>query len=229
MNDLENFVGGQEPASNQQPGAQDPAPEANQTPSNDPAPDTGDGNNNNVIRQMREEIAKNKTKANELNTMLERVAKSAGMSVEEYMKQLDDNELKAKADQNKITPELQRQLDEQSNRLKYFEEAQQKAIFNRNMNELISSQNITEDEAADFLRAVSQKGIDVVQSPLTHKELYFAINGENIIKNIKETVRQEVLAEMQERKTKIPGTNPGGTSDGSKGGLEDFIADFTKK
>lgn len=227
-NDLDNLVAGNVP---EQEVVQDTPEVENQN-------QTGEGGNtpnhqsqdNSVIRSMREAISQKDQMIKEANERLEKVAKANGMTVDEYLKKLDEEDLNERAKKSSISPELQRQLDEQNRRLSMYEEERTRARFNRNVDQLMKEHNLSEEETTEFLRGLSKRGIDPINTDLTHSELYFAVNGPNIINGLKEQIRQEVIQEMNQKGSRAPLQNPGGTAgDETKGNLDDLLSDMFGK
>ena len=236
MNDLDKLLGGMaaDPTGTQPP-VTDPADPVNPVdpvtpdPASDPAGDPSPNQDNQTIRQMREEIARNKQEAAQANKLMEKIAKSNNMSVEEYIKKLEEDEVVEKAKVNNISPEIQKIIDNQNAQIAAIQKDKERALFNKNMNELIATQKINEEQAAEFLRNANERGVDVINSPLTHSELYMALNGKTIIENLRNDIRQEVLAEIQNQGSLAPTPGTGGTPPATGGSLEDFLKDYKEK
>lgn len=235
MNDLDKLLEGMEAAPAGNPPVTDPADPVNPVdpvtpdPASDPAGDPSPNQDNQTIRQMREEIARNKQEAAQANKLMEKIAKSNNMSVEEYIKKLEEDEVVEKAKVNNISPEIQKIIDNQNAQIEAIQKDKERALFNKNMNELIATQKINEEQAADFLRTANERGVDVINSPLTHSELYMALNGKTIIENLRNDIRQEVLAEIQNQGSLAPTPGTGGTPPATGGSLEDFLKDYKEK
>lgn len=236
MNDLDKLLGDMaaDPTGTPPP-VTDPADPVNPVEPETPDPASGQEGDpspeqdNHTIRQMREEIARNKQEATQAKKLMEKIAKANNMTVEDYIKKLEEDETVEKAKVNNVSPEIQRIIDNQNAQIAAIQKDKERATFNRNMNELIATQKINEEQAADFLRDANERGIDVINSPLSHSELYMALNGKNIIENLRKDIRQEVLAEIQNQGSLAPTPGTGGTPQATGGGLEDFLRDYKEK
>lgn len=183
--------------------------------------------NNNTIRQMREAIAESNNQRQAIKGQLEAVAKHLGMTVEEFLKQKEEEEVASKAKTNGITPEIQAKMDQYDNYFKAQEEEKVRTRFNTNIGQLMNDFNLTEDVASEFLRDAGAKGIDVLNSPLTHSQLYFALNRDTIMETEREKIRQEVLADIKNRGSGAPAPGISGTpSTGEKKTLDDLLSEF---
>lgn len=179
---------------------------------------------NSTIRQMRETIA---NKDREYKTQMETLAQHLGMSVEDFLASKAKEDLAKKATENNISPELQQKLDYYDQRFKQEEEDRLRARFNSGLQEMMETYNLTQEQAAEFLRGAQARGIDVVNSPLSQSEIYLSLNRENILTSEREKIRQEILAEMQASGSTAPvGSVPGTTTSGTGKGFDDLFNDL---
>ena len=87
--------------------------------------------------------------------------------------------------------------------------------------------NLTEDVASNFLRDAGAKGIDVLNSPLTHSQLYFALNRDTIMETEREKIKQEILEDIKNGGSGAPAPGINGTpGTGEKKTLEDLLSEF---
>lgn len=190
-------------------------------------PENANPENNNTIRQMREAIAESNKQRQAITGQLEAVAKHLGMTVEEFLKQKEEEEIANKAKTNGLSPEIQSKLDQYDNYFKAQEEEKIRTRFNTNIGQLMNDFNLTEDVAADFLRDAGAKGIDVLNTPLTHSQLYFALNRDTIMETEREKIKQEVLADIKNSGSGAPAPGINGTpSTGEKKTLDDLLSEL---
>lgn len=205
-------------------GQPDPTNQGTPEPAN---PVDSNPENNNTIRQMREAIAESNNQRQAVKGQLEAVAKHLGMSVEEFLKQKEEEEIANKAKTNGLSPEIQSKLDQYDNYFKAQEEEKIRTRFNTNIGQLMNDFNLTEDVASDFLRDAGAKGIDVLNSPLTHSQLYFALNRDTIMETEREKIKQEVLADIKSGGSGAPAPGINGTpSTGEKKTLDDLLSEL---
>ena len=205
-------------------GQPDPTNQGTPEPANPVEPNP---ENNNTIRQMREAIAESNKQRQATTWQLEAVAKHLGMSVEEFLKQKEEEEIANKAKTNGLSPEIQTKLDQYDNYFKAQEEEKIRTRFNTNIGQLMNDFNLTEDVASDFLRDAGAKGIDVLNSPLTHSQLYFALNRDTIMETEREKIKQEVLADIKNSGSGAPAPGINGTpSTGEKKTLDDLLSEL---
>ena len=213
-------------------GTENPTP--SETPTNPEGTDTQQPDtatqsdtNNSAIRQMREAIEGKNRENSELKAQIEAIAQHLGVTPEEFLKQKEEESLKEKAQKNQTTPEVQKKLDEYDKYFAQQREAESRKIFNTNLSELMTNQNLTEAQAGEFLKDLTSKGIDVLNTPISHLDLYYAFNRENIMASEREKIRQEVLAEIQNSGTTAAAPGVQGTNtNGVEKGLDDFLNDF---
>lgn len=205
-------------------GQPDPANQGTPEPANPAEPNP---ENNNTIRQMREAIAESNNQRQAIKGQLEAVAKHLGMTVEEFLKQKEEEEIANKAKTNGITPEIQAKMDQYDNYFKAQEEEKVRARFNTNIGQLMTDFNLTEEVASNFLRDAGAKGIDVLNSPLTHSQLYFALNRDTIMETEREKIKQEILEDIKNGGSGAPAPGISGTpSTGEKKTLDDLLSEF---
>lgn len=222
------FPGAQEKPTEQPTTGQE---QVNPTPDTNPETTQPDPSNteNNTIRTMREELANRSKESNTLKSQIEAISKHLGMTPEEFISQKEKESQEEAAKKLGISPELQAKISAQEKAIREMQEEKVRGRFESNMNALMTSQNLTEKQAGDFLRDANQRGFDVINSNISHTDLYFALNRESILATEREKMRQEILTDIQANGSSAPSPALAGQSPNeNKGTLEDFINDYSK-
>lgn len=174
---------------------------------NDPKPE------NKTIREMREAIRQKDAEAKSVKEALNRIAKANGFdSHEEYLEHLDAEEIKKKAEMNKVSPELQRELDQLKQQQQAYEAEKQKNAFVTRLMTFQNATKLTNEQVLDFADKVQELGINLTTTTIPFDALYKLTNMDSIIEETKKATRAEVMAEI-ERANKGP-KNPRTTGAG---------------
>lgn len=210
--------------------AGDPAPAANPTgtppaanPDTPPAAGTGDTPpagepndpkpENKTIREMREAIRQKDAEAKSTKETLDRIAKANGFDThEKYLEHLDAEETKKKAETNKVSPELQKELDQLKQQQQAYQAEKEKNAFITRLVAFQNSTKLTNEQVLDFADKVNEFGINLTNTTIPFEVLYKVANMDAIIEDTKKATRAEVMAEI-ERANKGP-KNPRTTGAG---------------
>lgn len=219
QNEIADLLGGLGGKPNEPAG--DPAPADNPTdtppaanPDTPPAAGTGDtppaGESsdpkpeNKTIREMREAIRQKDAEAKSARETLDRIAKANGFdSHEKYLEYLDAEEIKKKAETNKVSPELQRELDQLKRQQQAYEAEKEKNAFVTRLMTFQNSTKLTNEQVLDFADKVQELGINLTNTTIPFDMLYKLTNMDSIIEETKKATRAEVMAEI-ERANKGP-------------------------
>lgn len=186
--------------------------------------------NNSVIKNLRTNYREAKNKADEMSKTLERIAKLNNMTVDEYLAKLNEQDLNNQAKTNNISPELQKRLNEQEQKLQQFEEDRVKNRFLTNIETLQSNNELSRAQVEAFIDQTRQIGVDLLNTPIDFNSLYFALNRDSILEAEREKVRQQVLAEIDNNNNRAP-KNTRGAGDGNqkiKGTIDDALNELFK-
>lgn len=196
---------------------------------NDPKPE------NSTIREMREAIRQKDAEAKSTKETLNRIAKANGFdSYEKYLEHLDAEEVKKKAEANKVSPELQKELDQLKQQQQAYEAEKQKNAFVTRLMTFQNTTKLTNEQVLDFADKVQELGINLTNTTIPFDALYKLTNMDSIIEETKKATRAEVMAEI-ERANKGPKnprtTGAGGAPEKSDMNalLAEIEASFNKK
>lgn len=206
----------------------DPAPEADPQPDPeaDPEADPGadDDKDSTVIKGMRASYRTEKTRADINAALIEKAAKNANLTVEEYTAKLEEDADKAEAEAKGVSPEVAKQLREQDTKIKQMEESQKRENFLKNIGALEKVQTLSGDQLKSFVTDAGAAGFDLGNPNVSFEAIYFALNHDSFEKTTREDERQKVYAEIELQKKQSPANSRTGVSgDVGKGNLDDFL------
>lgn len=188
----------------------------------DPGADTP--NDSTVIKNMRASYRTEKQKADAMSAIVSKAAAAAGLTVEAYTAKLEADAIAAEAKDRGLNPDIVKQLKEQEAIINKMQESQKRDIFIKNIGVLETKQGLDETQLKDFVTQAGEAGFDLGNPNTSFEAIYFALNHESFEKTTREDERQKVYAEIEAQKNKAPGTiKTGGSGDGGKGNLNDFL------
>lgn len=178
-----------EPVTPQEPTTQQPTqPE---TPPQQPE--------NSGIKQLRQQYDTTKQELEQNKQLLERIAASQGISVEQLADKLQADEDKRKATANNIPVEFQQRMREQEEQIRQLQMQNIRANYDSRAAQLRSSYNLTDAQMIEFAEKAKGLGFNVFTPNLDLTTLYRAINYDTISVNLENEIRQKVLAELQNK------------------------------
>ena len=144
--------------------------------------------------------------------------------MEQLQNQADEKNAKEKG----ISPEIQKQLREQEEKVRSLQEERNREIFDRKFDELVKEFPMDTTQAQEFIQAAIERGFDLGQRDLDFRDVYFALNRESVLKEIRKRTEQEVLARIEKQRKDSPDTTKRkGQSDGTKkGSLDDALGEI---
>lgn len=156
----------------------------------------------NPVRQLRAQYDAQKKQLEERTALLQRIAQSRGLSsVEDLVAKLQEDDDKAKANSRNIPIEIQQQLREQEEKIKSLEMQNLKANYQSREAQLRAQFNLSEQQMYDFARQAESAGFNVFTPNLDLSILYKAMNYNSLEQDLRNQIRQEVLAELQGKNT----------------------------
>ena len=203
----------------------EPTPSEEEIPPEDPKPPEEDSS---VIRNLRKQYRESSTKVKQYEDMIKRVAEQQGIDPEQLMEQLQNQADEKNAKEKGISPEIQKQLREQEEKVRSLQEERNREIFDRKFDELVKEFPMDTTQAQEFIQAAIERGFDLGQRDLDFRDVYFALNRESVLKEIRKRTEQEVLARIEKQRKDSPDTTKRkGQSDGTKkGSLDDALGEI---
>ncbi len=131
------------------------------------------------------------------NTQYERALKKAaeveGISVEEYLKKIDEGATTKRAEQMQTSPEILRRLEEAESKLAEQEQSKVQMHLAMEFQKLQQTLSVSDDELAAFTEKLASKGFNFMDPSADYTALYRGLNYEKLV----EKERQEWLARSQ--------------------------------
>lgn len=191
---------------------------------------TTEPNRENPTRQLRAQYDAQKKQLEERTALLQRIAQSRGLSsVEDLVAKLQEDEDKAKANSRNIPIEIQQQLRVQEEKIKELEMQNLRSNYQSREAQLRAQFNLSEQQMYDFARKAEGAGFNVFTPNLDLNVLYKAMNYDSLEQDLRNQIRQEVLAELQGNNTNTirqgTSTTPSTSSDLS---VEEFYSKLFK-
>lgn len=189
----------------------------------------------NNMRQLRQQYEDVKKRSSESDALLKRIADSMGITVDKLSEKIQSEEDKKAAASKNIPTEVQQQLRQQEEKIRNLELANMKADYMNRSQKLANMYNLSENQMVDFARQAEQLGFNVFTPGLDMVTLYRAINYQTVEANLRNQIRQEVLAELQkgqqantvQSNTNIPSNKSDGI-DNSKDFMKQLFANLPK-
>lgn len=192
-----------------------PAPEQTQT--------TQEQNtqSENPVRQLRQQYDK-------ASALLKRIAESKGLTVDELANSLQDEEDKKQAQSLNIPLEVQQRMRTQEEKIKNLEMQNLKNDFDNRANRLKAEFQLNENQIIDFAESAKKAGFNIFTPGMDLITLYRVMNYDTLSTNLRNSIRQEVLTELQNGNANvinnIPGTQQPSVSSGNDINANEFMA-----
>lgn len=154
---------------------------------------------NSGIRQLRQQYDTTKQELEQNRQLLERIAASQGISVEQLADKLQADEDKRKATANNIPVEFQQRMREQEEQIRQLQMQNIRANYDSRAAQLRSSYSLNDAQMIEFAEKAKGLGFNVFTPNLDLITLYRAINYDTISVNLENEIRQKVLAELQNK------------------------------
>lgn len=152
----------------------------------------------NPVRQLRAQYDAQKKQLEERTNLLERIAKTRGLSsIDDLVNKLQEEEDKARATSRNIPIEVQQQIRQQEEKIKALEIQNLKANYQARELQLRNQFNLSEQQMFEFAKQAESLGFNVFTPDLNLSTLYKAINYDKLEQDLRSKIRQEVLTELQ--------------------------------
>lgn len=178
-----------------------------------------------TIRDMRNRYSEASKSLKETNAILEKAAKLAGMTVDEYKEKLDEDLAKQEAERTGMTPEQLKAIKDKDDRIAALEEEQRQTNFIRNLTNVKNANSLDEPSLRTFVADATKAGFDLTNPNLNPDLVYKALNFNSLVDKVREETRQAVLAEIEKQGNAGPGvvqTN-GGNGGKTKTNLDEAL------
>jgi hypothetical protein len=187
----------------------------------------------NPMRQLRNNYKQVKAEKKTYEDAISKLAKQQGVSPDDLISKLQEESDEKEAKSKGISPEIQKQMREDQERIKNLEEENNRGQFVRKLSELQGDTKLDRTGLEQFIKDASARGFDLMtDANVNFSDLYFAMNRDQIINQRVEQERQKWLANQEKRKKKNPGNSEiggsGNTNSGKKGDLNSALDEVAK-
>lgn len=155
----------------------------------------------NGMKQLRNQYDTVKREHEQDRQLLQRVADSMGIPIEQLAEKMQAEEDKKKATANNVPVEIQRQIREQQEQIRRLEMENLRANYDSRAAKLRAEYNLNDVQMIEFAEKAKNAGFNVFTPGLDLNMLYRSMNYDSIISNLREQIRQEVLTELQGKPT----------------------------
>ena len=116
-------------------------------------------------------------------------------SIDAYLQAQQQAEVQNKAQQQGISPELEKRLRALEAENQRYRENERMSSLNQQVGNLVQKYGITQDQWQNFAQQVASKGINVLDSNVSLETLYVQFNMDSIINQRIEAEKQKWIAE----------------------------------
>lgn len=187
-------------------------PETGKTTETDPstnqqsAQETGTEKSN-PMHDLRQRYSSTKKEADNYKDLLQRIADSKGLSIDQLRDQIQADEDRKKAEKLGVTPEVQRTLREQEAKIEALERRYKEENFNNRLADFRRNYNLTDKQLKDFALQARNAGIDILSPGVDMTVVYRSLNYDSLITGERDSIRQQILQEMATQKQQSPSVN----------------------
>ena len=161
----------------------------------------------NPMHELRQQYSSKKKEAEDLKSLVQRIADAKGLSIEQLRDQIQADEDRKKAEKLGVTPEVQRTLREQQDKIDALERRYREENFNNRLAEFRRNYNLTDKQLREFAMQARNAGIDILNPGVDMTVVYRSLNYNNLMNTERESIRQQILQEMASQKQQSPSVN----------------------
>lgn len=161
----------------------------------------------NPMHDLRQRYSSTKKEADDYKSLLQRIADGKGLSIEQLRDQIQLDEDRKKAEKLGVTPEVQRTLREQQDKIEALERRYREENFNNRLANFRRNYNLTDKQLRDFATQARDAGIDILNPGVDMTVVYRSLNYNRLIDTERESIRQQILQEMSSQKQQSPSVN----------------------
>lgn len=161
----------------------------------------------NPMHDLRQRYSSTKKEADDYKALLQRIADGKGLSIEQLKDQIQMDEDRKKAEKLGVTPEVQRTLREQQDKIDALERRYREENFNNRLADFRRNYNLTDKQLREFATQARNAGIDILNPGVDMTVVYRSLNYNNLMNTERESMRQQILQEMASQKQQSPSVN----------------------
>lgn len=177
-------------------------PQEELVPSTNPNPKNPDAlpkpDDQNPMKQLRGQYEQTKSEKERMEKIVQSIAKQRNMKVEDLEKVLKDEEDKTIATQKNIPVEVQQQLRQHEEYIKQLQMDNLRKDFDIRQQGLMKEYpKLTQEDLLLFAEDAKKLGINIVTPGIDLVAVYRAVNYPKIQEDLKQTMKNDILAELQ--------------------------------
>lgn len=177
-------------------------PQEELVPSTNPNPKNPDAlpkpDDQNPMKQLRGQYEQTKSEKERMEKIVQSIAKQRNMNVEDLEKVLKDEEDKTIATQKNIPVEVQQQLRQHEEYIKQLQMDNLRKDFDIRQQGLMKEYpKLTQEDLLLFAEDAKKLGINIVTPGIDLVAVYRAVNYPKIQEDLKQTMKNDILAELQ--------------------------------
>lgn len=174
----------------------------------------------NPMHDLRQRYSSTRKEADGYKDLLQRIADAKGLSIDQLRDQIQADEDRKKAEKLGVTPEVQRTLREQQDKIDALERRYREENFNNRLADFRRNYNLTDKQLKDFALQARNAGIDILNPGVDMTVVYRSLNYNNLMNIERESIRQQILQDMATQKQQSPSVNTVKTTSDQNTGKE---------
>lgn len=161
----------------------------------------------NPMHDLRQRYSSTRKEADGYKDLLQRIADAKGLSIDQLRDQIQADEDRKKAEKLGVTPEVQRTLREQQDKIDALERRYREENFNNRLADFRRNYNLTDKQLREFALQARNAGIDILNPGVDMTVVYRSLNYNNLMNAEREAMRQQILQDMAAQKQQSPSVN----------------------
>lgn len=163
-----------------------------------------DPENTSPMRQLRNQYRDTKNERDKYANTLEKLAKAQGKNVDELMEEIENETDERLAKENNISPELQKKMRQQEERLNEVEEERKRTQFVNRIQDLQTRHPMDNTKTKEFVQKAYENGFDIMNENVDMDSVYRAVYHDEILQQEIEKERQRLHDQVEKQKQQSP-------------------------
>lgn len=180
----------------------------------------------NPMHDLRQRYSSTKKEADGYRDLLQRIADAKGLSIDQLKDQIQMDEDRKKAEKLGVTPEVQRTLREQQDKIDALERRYREENFNNRLADFRRNYSLTDKQLKDFALQARNAGIDILNPGVDMTVVYRSLNYDKLMNTERESIRQQILQDMAAQKQQSPSVNTVKTETNKTGSEYDGMSEL---
>lgn len=174
----------------------------------DPEKEVHEDEKPNPMRELRNNYEQAKRDKAEKEAILKQIADAHGMTIEEYLADLQKKKDSAEAQKRGVPVEVQEEIRRLREETESLRKVNIQREFGSRIEKLRQTESLNREQLESFFKKADEMNVDLVNSPIDLVTMYRAFNLSTILDKVKAETKQAVLAEIAQKQQKAPEVNP---------------------